>query len=120
MKMKVEVSRLKAAIRKHVVQDQKRFERETAAYKQKSEAARVRYIHNVAVYLAGLREGSEANPDYNIRDRLSRGCHFPPKPKHPETHAALLVKLDLAEDQILTVDDHSDYMKFLDGKCVCR
>jgi hypothetical protein len=120
MKMKVKVSRLQAAIHKHVAQDQKRYEREMEKYKVKLAKARERHIQNVAAYLADLRRGGDIKSSYERNSVLDRGVDSPTKPKGPETYEALLVKLDLAEDQILVVDDHSDYMKFLDGKCVCR
>jgi len=120
MKMKVRTDNLRAAIKKYVAQDAKRFERETAAYNKKLLAARTRYVENVDLYLTALQSGEEPYRDYNVRDRLERGCNFPREPKEAETHTDLLVKLDLAEDQVLVVDDHSDYMKFLSGRCVCK
>ena len=120
MKMKVKVSKLQAAIHKHVQQDQKRYEREMEKYRLKMDKARERHIINVKDYLEDLRTGGDIESSYERNGRLDRGCDIPSTPKDPETHTTLLVKLDLAEDEILTVDDHSDYMKFLDGKCVCR
>jgi hypothetical protein len=120
MKMKVKVSKLQAAIHKHVEQDRKRYEREMEKYRAKMGKARERHIMNVEGYLAELRKGGDIESSYERNARLDRGVDKPSTPKDPETHIALLVKLDLAEDEILTVDDHSDYMKFLDGKCVCR
>lgn len=120
MKMKVRVDKLQAAIHKHIAQDQRRFERESKKYEADSKKARERYILNVNTYLSNLRDGKDVHDSYDLDNYLRRGCKFPDEPKKPNTHASLLVKLDLAEDQVLVVDDHSDYMKFLDGKCVCR
>lgn len=120
MKMKVRVDKLQAAIHKHIAQDKKRFERETEKYKADLEIANRRYIENLSSYLSSLRGGKSHHERYGLSDFLERGCKFPSEPKEAETHTDLLVKLDLAEDQILVVDDHSDYMKFLSGRCVCR
>lgn len=120
MKMKVKTEKLKAAIQKYVAQDKKRFERETEKYKIDLERANKRYVENVAAYLQSLRQGTDRHERYQLADFFETGCKFPHEPKEAETHTDLLIKLDLAEDQILTVDDHSDYMKFLSGKCICR
>lgn len=119
MKMKVRVDKLQAAIHKHVEQDKRRFERESIAYRLATIKARARHIQNVVDYLKHLRAGGEVWDTYSNRERLSDGCKWPAEVKKAETHTDLLVKLDLVEDQILVVDDHSDYMKFLSGKCVC-
>ena len=119
MKMKVKVSNLQAAIQKHVKQDEARFEKETEAYKGKLAKARERYLENLETYVKDFRSGKEKVGRYDLETRLDKGCNWPSEPKEVDRHVSLLVKLDLAEDQILTVDDHSDYMKFLDGKCVC-
>jgi hypothetical protein len=120
VKMKVKVSKLQAAIHKFVEQDKKRFDRETTAYETAQKRAMEKYIENVGAYLAGLRDGKERIESYGLSDHLCRGCKFPSEPRKAETHVDLLVKLDLAEDEILVVDDHSDYMEFLSGKCVCH
>lgn len=120
VKMKVRVDKLQDAIHKHIAQDRKRFDRETEEYKEKHEKAVQRHIGNVEGYLKELHAGSAPRDSYNLRDYLDRGVKWPSEPHEAATHKALLIKLDLAEDQVLTVDDHSDYMKFLDGKCVCR
>lgn len=120
MKMKVRVAKLQEAIHKHVTQEKKRFERETEKYNDDLARAQKKYIENVARYLADLREGKPKHQSYGLDDYLTRGCKFPTEPKDAATHADLLVRLDLAEDQILVVDDHSEYMKFLSGRCVCQ
>ena len=119
MKMKVKVSKLQEAIRRHVKKDGIRFERECAEFEERTKKARAKYMENLADYLADLRSGKEIHERYRLYDKLERGCKFPDPVKKAEMHTDLLVKLDLAEDTILTVDDHSDYMKFLSGKCVC-
>ena len=119
MKMKVKTDALKRAIQKYVERGVAKFERETEQYRVRSAAARKRYIENLAQYLADVKDGAEIRGSYELDKYLLRGCHFPNEPEEPNRHVDLLVKLDLAEDQILTVDDHSDYMKFLSGKCVC-
>lgn len=120
MKMKVRVSNLQAAIQKHIAADKLRFNRETAEFAKLNSIARERYIKNLTEYLASVKQGAQHLSNYDLSARLEHGCKFKSDPKPPETHTDLLVKLDLAEDQILVVDDHSDYMKFLSGKCVCR
>lgn len=120
VKMKVRVDKLQEAIHKHIAQDEKRFERETKEYKEKHQRAIAKHVDNLESYLKELRAGAEPRDSYDLRSFLDRGVKWPPQPREAATHKELLVKLDLAEDQVLTVDDHSDYMKFLDGKCVCR
>jgi len=120
VKMKVRKDKLQDAIHKHIAQDEKRFERETSAYKDKLTKARGHYLENLESYLKEFRAGKERIQRYDLENKLERGCNWPSEPKEVDRHVSLLVKLDLAEDEILTVDDHSDYMKFLDGKCVCR
>lgn len=119
MKMKVRVDKLRAAIQKHVKQDAVRFEKETEKYVIAGKRAREKYITRVTAYLADVRGGGDIRQSYELSNYLERGCEFPREPKKAETHTDLLVKLDLVEDQVLVVDDHSDYMKFLSGKCVC-
>lgn len=120
MKMKVRVTKLQAAIHKYVESEKKRFERETEKYTEAQDKAEKRYIENVRAYLAFVSNGGKRLCSYELQNRLERGCNFPSEPKKAQEHKELLVRLDLAEDQVLVVDDHSDYMKFLGGKCVCR
>lgn len=120
MKMKVSVAKLRAAITKHVAEDRKRYEREVAQFNKKMVTATDQYVVNIENYLKVVSSGGERLEGYELQRRLERGCGFPTKPKEPHEYKELLIKLDLAEDQILIVDDNSDYMKFLDGKCVCR
>ena len=119
MKMKVKVSKLQDAIHRHVAQEKKRFEKESAQYVIDMDKANARYVENVATYLTAMRGGKPHLSNYELGNHLERGCKFPSEPKKANEHKDLLVKLDLAEDQILVVDDHSDYMRFLSGKCVC-
>lgn len=121
MKMKVRVDKLQAAINKHVAQDRKRFERESVAFAIAKDKYRSGYIENVRKYLGEISVGGEITGSYyDLERRLERGLKSPKEPKPVNEYRELLVKLDLAEDQVLTVDDHSDYMRFLDGKCSCN
>lgn len=120
MKMKVKRDALKKAIEKHVAKGIVQYEKEKTAYGGQLAVARSRYIQNVVKYQKELRNGGEPRHSYELSNWLDRGVKWPSEPKEPDRHVDLLVKLDLAEDQILVVDDHSDYMKFLSGKCVCR
>jgi hypothetical protein len=119
VKMKVRVTNLQAAIQNHIKEDEKRFDRETKKYKERLVVAREKYTENLEQYLRDFKAGKERIGRYDLENKLDKGCNWPTEPKEVNRHVSLLVKLDLAEDEILVVDDHSDYMKFIDGKCVC-
>lgn len=55
MKMKVRVSKLQAAIEKHVKQDAVRFERETEKYAIAEKKAREKYVERLMKYTADVR-----------------------------------------------------------------
>lgn len=117
--MKVRKDKLQAAIHKHVKQAEAKFESDKEKYAQKHARAKERYLANLERYVERVRKGGEVETRYDLEHILGKDIEWPSEPKEPNRHVELLVKLDLAEDAILTVDDHSDYMKFLDGKCVC-
>lgn len=114
--MKVKVNRLKliAALQaadKKMAADHKKA---VARYKLLINAAREKYVRNVEKYLAELKRGREAEDGYSIRELLNKGLKWPSEPKDkPPSYAHLLSKLQLSEDKVLTVDDHSDYFRFV-------
>lgn len=121
VKMKVKVSDLKAAIFKHVRDAQQTYEKELAAYEEKQEKARKRLILNVEAYLKALKSGDDDAPlqSYERNNLLDHGVHFGREPQKPSANTDLIAKLNLSTEPIITVDDRSEYMRFLSGKCVC-
>jgi|SRR5579862_8837262 hypothetical protein len=119
MKMKVKVAELKAAIVKHQKADEARFVKESAEYKANVAFNNKLYIQNVATYLKELRQQGKRIEGYKIGEYLSRGFKREQEPKKAAHYGDLLVKLDLCVSDVVTVDDQSEYMRFLSGKCVC-
>lgn len=120
MKLKVSKVRLRKAIVEYVEKDKQRFERETEKFEAKQKLARANYIARLSQYLSEVKAGETIIDSYHLNGHLTRGCEFPTEPKKATDYGALLQRLDLAEDQVLTVDDESEYMRFLAGECVCR
>lgn len=119
MKMKVSVAKLKAAIVKHQKDDETRFAKEQAKFDEAESHNAKLYIENVADYLRELRSGKKAIDGYNIREWLTRGFKSSKAPHAMANYGDLLKKLDLCVTETVTVDDKSEYMRFLSGKCVC-
>lgn len=120
MKIKVRKEKLRAAIVKYVEKDKERFDRETERHKEKEAVARERYIARLTQYLADVKRGMEILQSYDLSNHLNRGCDWPKTVKVATDYGALLQRLDMAEDAVLVVDDHGEYMRFLAGECVCR
>ena len=120
MKMKVKVADLRKAIEAHVAADEKRFAKESAAYGEAKEKARERHISNVRKYLAEITNGGDARDSYDLRNHLDKGVKWPTKPSAPKRYDAILTKLALSVDPVVTVDDRSEYMRILSDKCVCQ
>lgn len=119
MKMKVSVLKLKTAIAKHQRDDESRFERELKAFEEQQLKDRSQYIDNVERYLKELRAGKEPVDSYSIREFLKRGCKDKTAPSKAAHYGDLLKRLDLCVTDTVVVDDKSEYMRFLSGKCVC-
>lgn len=117
--MKVSVAALKAAIVKYQKDDEVRFRREKEAFDIAVEHNRRQHIANVAKYLGELRRGEAQLDSYNLGHLLSRGCKSEKAPSKASSYGDLLKKLDLCVSETVVVDDKSEYMRFLSGKCVC-
>lgn len=117
MQISVNRVRLIKAIERAAVEDKKRFARDTAAKAKSDKHNRAYYANRLEAYVRTVRRGGKILDGHDLARMLERKIDWQGTPGKLKNFDCLLAKLYLATDDVLKIDDKSEYFSFV--KCVC-
>lgn len=117
MNMKVKRVALIEAIKQTAKREAQRFVTETAKKKKSDEENRKKYVAKMEAYVADVRNGGDILDHYELDRKVTRKIAWQGEPAKARDFDCLIEKLNLATDDILTVDSKSEFFSFIKCKC---